>query len=257
MRALPASERVDLGACACYLCRAGRMPAKSPNLMPSTRRNLATARRDRRFSVRVATRSDIETIADLDQNEYHDDSVDLPGLTGWFEKYSRGAFVLEYQPDNQPKRIVGALGIWPITADAFEQITTGQLDEIDIASKHICASAQNAKYRHWYVGDIIIDAEFRRKGLFSAPAATLLGRGLQEWLKIGHFDDDIDLCAIGVADQGGALLEHFGFQRATDSQHAAISCPRGRPVFKASIGHDKLGEWIDKTMQTTLKYPAS
>jgi hypothetical protein len=225
--------------------------------MLSVRRKFAMTRRDRRFSVRVATRSDIETIADLDENEYHDDSVDLPGLTGWFEKYSRGAFVLEYQPDNQPKRIVGALGIWPITADAFEQIITGQLDEVDIASKHICAGAQNAKYRHWYVGDIIIDAEFRRKGLFGASAATLLGRGLREWLKIGHFDDAIELCAIGVADQGGSLLQHFGFQRATDSQNAAISCPRGRPVFKASISHHKLGEWIDKTMQTALKYPAS
>jgi hypothetical protein len=227
------------------------------DLMLSTRRNPATARRDRRFSVRVAARNDIETIADLDANEYHDDSVDLPGLTGWFEKYSHGAFVLEYQPDDQPKRIAGALGIWPITADAFEQITAGQLDEIDIGSNHICAGAQNAKYRHWYIGDIIIDAEFRRKGLFGAPAATLLGRGLREWLKIGHFDDDIELCAIGVADQGGSLLEHFGFQRATDSQNAAISCPRGRPVFKASIARDKLGEWIDQTMQTTLKYPAS
>jgi hypothetical protein len=225
--------------------------------MLSFRRNFATARRDRRYSVRVAARSDIEKIAGLDENEYHDDSVDLPGLTGWFEKYSRGAFVLEYQPDNQPKRIVGALGIWPITTDAFEQIATGQLGEVDIGSKHICAEAKNAKYHHWYVGDIIIDPEFRRKGLFSTPALTLLGRGLREWLKIGHFDDAVDLCAIGVADEGGSLLQHFGFQRATDSQNAAISCPRGRPVFKASIAHDKLGEWIDKTLQTTLKYPAS
>ncbi len=225
--------------------------------MLSFRRNFATARRDRRYSVRVAARSDIEKIADLDENEYHDDSVALPGLTGWFEKYSRGAFVLEYQPDSQPKRIVGALGIWPITADAFEQITTGRLDEVDIGSKHICAEAKSVKYRHWYVGDIIIDAEFRRKGLFSTPALTLLGRGLREWLKIGHFADAVDLCAIGVADEGGSLLEHFGFQRATDSQNAAVSCPRGRPVFKASIAYDKLGEWIDKTLQATPKYPAS
>jgi hypothetical protein len=230
---------------------------QKPDPMPPVRRNFATARRDRRFSVRVAARGDIETIAGLDENEYHDDSVDLPGLIEWFEQYSLGAFVLEYQPDNEPKRIAGALGIWPITADAFEQITAGQLDEIDIGSKHIGAGAQNAKYRHWYIGDIIIDAEFRRKGLFGTPAVTLLGHGLREWLKIGHFDDDIELCAIGVAGEGGSLLEHFGFQRATDSQNAAISCPRGRPVFKASIAHDKLAEWIDKTMQTTLKYPAS
>jgi hypothetical protein len=233
------------------------MPAKSPDLMHSFRRNLAMARRDRRFSVRVAARSDIETIADLDANEYHGDSIDLPGLIGWFEKYSHGAFVLEYQPDNQRKRIVGALGIWPITADAFGQITAGQLDEIDIGSKHICAGAPNAKYRHWYIGDIIIDAAFRRKGLFGAPAATLLGRGLREWLKIGRFDDTVELCAIGVADQGGALLQHFGFRRATDRQNAAICCPRGRPVFTASIAGDKLGGWIDQMMQATLKHRAS
>jgi hypothetical protein len=72
-------------------------------------------------------RGDLPKIASLDVDEYLDSSVDEAGLIKWFDKYHLGAFVLEHQISNEPKQLIGALGIWPITSGAFKALTAGKM----------------------------------------------------------------------------------------------------------------------------------
>ena len=218
--------------------------------MHKTTKDILVAKNDLRFSVRVAMSGDLEKIASLDVNEFHNDSVGLAGLTQWFEKYPYGAFVLEEKIDDYKKRIIGALGIWPVTQATFQRLIEGKLAETDIGKDQISSMKRNGHYTYWYVGDVIVDKEFRKKGLRASRAIPILLRdGLYHWLQFGAFNKEIEFCAIAVGDEGRHLLERFKFQSAKSSEEKPIQCPKGNDVYKLSIPEGKRGAYFEEVAQ--------
>jgi hypothetical protein len=202
-------------------------------------KNLLPKAKDRRFSVRIATRSDLEKIASLDVTEYHNDSIAEEGLRDWYERYPLGIFVLEYHANDESKRVVGALGVWPVTASAFQGLTGGTLSEPELTREHIEARVKNARFKYWYVGDIIVDDEFRKKkALDSSAMFILMEDGLKHWMANKSFDDELELCAIAETGHGVSFLEHFGFKPDGD-----------RPkIYRRKVRRDELDGLYQQTV---------
>jgi hypothetical protein len=211
------------------------------------------------FSVRVATKADLEHIAALDAHEYRASSIDAPGLAEWFKKYHRGTFVLEHRPCKEQRRIVGALGIWPITGDAFRKVTGGQLAERDMTGRHIMPFNKDARYRYWYVADVIVEARLRRTHNAAPRSAgplnrssraliTLLDEGIRQWLKSERVGREIELCAIAAGKYGGSLLERFGFERVVSGSGVSVACPNGHVVYKLTTSRDRLATVVEEYM---------
>jgi hypothetical protein len=198
------------------------------------------------LSVRVAERNDLATIASFDISEYRAGTVGLAGLQGWFESYSRGAFVLEHRAGNEPKRIVGAFGLWPITADAYQNLINGTLDEIDIGATDICPVQEHARHKYWYLADIIIEPDFRQRGLRGKPALLLMYEGLRQSETFGAFDTGIELCAIAAGDTGRALLKHLQFDEARSPQGVPVRCPNGDRVYRRSMSPADRAALLDR-----------
>lgn len=204
---------------------------------------LAVRKRKRRpdshFNVRVAKLVDLPHIASLDVNEFHKSTVALEGLQKWFEKYPRGAFVLEDIETEEREKIVGAFGLWPITQTTYKKIIEGKMDEDEITDSHIRPPARRPKYKYWYLADIIVAHQYRRTSLSnSRPGLLLLRESLVHWAKFGDFDDEvIEVCAIAAGEEGeGAkLLEAFGFVSAKTRHGALVKCKSEDTVYLRSI----------------------
>lgn len=203
---------------------------------------------DRRFRVRVARRQDLEGISALDVSEYKDHSVDELGLTVWFNRYPYGAFVLEPKVDGRTQHeIIGSLGIWPVTARTFLELTGGRLRETEIRADDVMANQRGAHFKYWYVGSVTIEKDFRQKGLFnnakglsSEAYVYLLRRGIREWLDFNRFDEEVEVCAIQVGDVGGKLAESYGFKKVKSDDGKFIVTPDGDFVYRLTISRADL-----------------
>lgn len=191
-----------------------------------------------KFNVRVAKYEDLSDIANLDVTEFHKSTVELEGLQEWFKAYPRGAYVLEDREAPRKAKIVGAFGFWPITEGAYKRIIEGKMNESEITGSHIRHPAKNSRYRYWYLADIIVSHEYRKRSLSkSRPGLLLVREALFHWAKFKDFADDIDVCAIAAGEEGeGAkLLQDFGFVTAKTRHGEAVKCESGDTVYLRSI----------------------
>jgi hypothetical protein len=155
------------------------------------------------YQVRFATRNDLDAVAELDLVAYGDYTIDRRGLEKWWKQYEHGIYVL-----TQESKIIGAIGIWPISQRTFKQVTEGKIDEQAI-QVHKILKIFKARHKYWYFGDIVLDKEFQRKTI---PLITLLDGTLRSWLWQEELDDDIELCAIAATDEGAKLLKKYNFE---------------------------------------------
>lgn len=208
---------------------------------------------DPRFLVRVATASDLQDIANLD-SAYGDHSVDISGLTAWHTRYRDGAYVICYRADDKsPWEVIGSLGIWPVTAEAFEGIVSGHIKETDLGASAIMPYAQHAQYPHWYVGGVTLRADFRqktfigeRKGLSARPFVILMQYGLEDWLRKNRFADSIQVCAIQAGEIGGKLAMKFGFTACVDKDNQPVRTPLGEDLYRATFAKSALNAYHRK-----------
>ena len=151
-------------------------------------------------------------------NEFHKSTVALEGLQKWFEKYPRGAFVLEDIETEEREKIVGAFGLWPITQTAYKKIIEGRMDEDEYHGLHIRPPAKRPNVQVLVFGEHYSRAPISKDKFKQQQTGLLLLReSLVHWAKFGDFDDDvIEVCAIAAGEEGeGAkLLEAFGFVSA-------------------------------------------
>lgn len=202
------------------------------------------------FSVRVATMADLGDIASLDATEYGPRSVDERGLMEWHAAYPYGAFVLEDR-SRGADAIVGAAGIWPITAEAYEQLVNGTLDERDIGKQHIVPSRLAAKHRHWYLADIIVTKELRRREtrqpLENSAAHLLVAEALRHWMKHGQLDATVRLVAIQVGTFASGWIKKFELGPAKNKDGQEVLAPNGDRILMVEKPKEVFQTWIQQT----------
>lgn len=111
-------------------------------------------------------------------------------------------------------KIIGAIGIWPISEGTFKQVTEGKIDEQAIQVQRVLFFKTRHKY--WYFSDIILAKGFQRK---KYPFMILLQETLRLWLSQEELDDDIELCAIAATEEGAKLLRKCNFKCESETPH--------------------------------------
>jgi hypothetical protein len=160
--------------------------------------------------------SEVKMIAELDRRIYGEHSINFKGLLAWWKRYPGGVSVLI-----KNAKIIGAVGIWPLSRKRFIELANGQVDETDIEKLNIVKKKDNKSQVYWYLGDIVLEASFRKKKL----TLVLLEEAVRCWLNEGNLADKIDLCALGFTKEGCSILERFGF-------NTVIKSPSGYPVYR-------------------------
>jgi ribosomal protein S18 acetylase RimI-like enzyme len=198
----------------------------------------------RGLDVRPARRNDLPMIAALDQHQFGTHTVDESGLEEWWRRYRLGAYVLEAEAPGGERKIIGAIGIWPITKDTYTAIIRGKLKESDITADCITPIRGRTRHRHWYLADIVVDRRFRDRSLRLTRFAELLTSATRQWLDSGHIADEVRLCAIVTPDPhskatednypGAKLLSKLGFERAA-SRSGKLFSPDGMPIYLLSV----------------------
>jgi hypothetical protein len=159
--------------------------------------------------------AEIRIVSELDHEYFGEESVDFAGLLSWWKRYPQGVFILV-----KGAEVLGAVGIWPITKRAYQALTNGDLDDSEIRSRDIGRTSASKPHAYWYFADIVLGKKYKRKKL----VFVLLEEALMKWLKDGNVAVQVDMCAIGVGEEGAPILRKFGFI-------SHIKSKREHPIF--------------------------
>jgi hypothetical protein len=163
----------------------------------------------------VRNEFEIRAVSTLDEQYFGAESVDFAGLLAWWKRYPEGVHVLV-----KGSEIMGAVGIWPLSKKAFHDLISGNLDDAGIKATNLSRKADKKKRAYWYFADIVLAKKYKRKKL----SFVLLQGAINRWLESGNLAPTLELCAIGVGDEGVPLLKKLGFISHVESR-------KGHPVF--------------------------
>ncbi len=200
------------------------------------------------FEVRaIRTGDELCNIAELDKKTYGEHSVDYNGLLEWWQCYQQGIYALL-----RNSIIIGAVGIWPLTKNAFEKLIAGSWRESKIGTNDICEKSDKQMY--WYFGDIILEKKYTGKKYDGQKIVHfLLNNAAKVWIEEAPLADTVDLCAIGATDKDVHILEHWlGFM------YVHRKTPDGLPIYRRTAlvtelvrDFEKLQKIGDRSQSTT------
>jgi hypothetical protein len=208
---------------AVYFLRSSRNPAfkELVSTIPISRKAVVRS---------VRSETELQVISNLDREYFGADSVDYRGLLGWWKRYPDGVQALV-----RGSEIVGAVGIWPLSENAFRNLIHGKLDEIDIRPASISKKVDGKPRAYWYFGDIVIAKKHKKRKL----SLVLLEGAIRHWLNQGNLPSSIEICAFGFTAEGIALLDKFGFLSHLKSN-------KGYPVFVRAISVSEMRQELEE-----------
>lgn len=166
----------------------------------------------------IRNEAELRAVSKLDQEYFGAESIDLPGLLGWWKRYPEGVHVLV-----KGSEIMGAVGIWPLSKKAFQELVSGNLEDSEIKPTNLSKRSDRKSRSYWYFADIVLSKKYKGKKL----SFRLLEGAIKRWIETGNLAPKIELCAIGLGDGGVRLLKRFGFMLHVESK-------KGHPVFVRS-----------------------
>lgn len=220
---------------------------------------------DPEYGTRMAIEQDLKTIAWIDQETYGSDSVDHEGLSKWWHRYKKGVTVLL-----EDTEIIGAVGIWPVTKEAYENLTAGKIDERGLDEGKVCDEGDAAPRAYWYFGDIILLDRYQNS--MRNFSGRLLMAAVQDWVEKGNLADELHLCAVAIRPRPswlekvpvlrrvvGAVERAFGWRasslgkgektlRRLGFKEVGLS-PSGQPIFTRSLTKQQLLEDFDRRIK--------
>jgi hypothetical protein len=185
----------------------------------------------------IRSDEEMRKLYEIEVEEYGTKSiVGLDILNSWWARFPDTAFCLTKNDE-----IVGGMLIWPLHESAFTLLVSGQLDETQMLETHVTRKEQDATFRYWYIGDIIL-----KKGCRSGRArwsAQLLAGSLNQWLDGENVSSQLKIGALVYSEQGRLLAEKLNFL------HTASS-PQGYAVFQRETGREDfrrdVREWSER-----------
>ena len=162
--------------------------------------------------------ADLQWMYKIQQEEYGADSiVSFDNVKAWWTRFPQGTFRMIHEGE-----LIGGMGIWPLQEAIFSALTSGKLDEHQMEATHIEPKRDGQRYSYWYVGDILLQKNYRLSK--EKWAVRLLIEVLDAWIKSGNLASQIKLCALVYSHQGRSLAERLQF-------HECAKTPDGYAVY--------------------------
>jgi hypothetical protein len=158
--------------------------------------------------IQVSAVQDLSMLRELweiDKEAYQDHSIEFESFERWWTQYPNAGRCLLIGG-----RIVGSLGIYPLSEKQAAQFIAGEIREEDLFpfSEWDCLE-YGAK--HWYFSGIVIVEKWRNAGL----ARPLMRCAIGAWRNSGHIAYPCYMYGQAQTEMGRKALELFGLKVVT------------------------------------------
>ena len=167
----------------------------------------------------VRSPAELEDLWAIDSAAYAEASITYEKFKDWWLGFPPGLGALFFK-----NRVMGAIGIWPLSPRCAWQLKTARLKESQLIGRAMHAFVSRPA-RFWYVSGIVL----RPQLVGSRAIKVLLSQGIGSWLRSPRIEFPCELLALGYSAQGQALLEGFNFYRIQN----ADAMPDQVPLFGA------------------------
>ncbi|MEP0870943.1 hypothetical protein NDA01_14135 [Trichocoleus desertorum AS-A10] len=153
--------------------------------------------------LRFRTISDKETLKRLwrlDQQAYGDYNIDIEVFMEWWTQYPPGILLM-----TRGSKILGSIGIWPLTEECFEEIKEFRKKEKNIRAHDIFSQAEAFKCKTWYISGIMLNTPEQNFHL-------LIAQALHNWAQIVSSTGLFKFLALAYTREDQDLLELLDFQ---------------------------------------------
>jgi hypothetical protein len=165
----------------------------------------------------VRSPAELEDLWAIDSAAYGEASITYEKFRDWWSSFPLGLRALFFR-----NRVMGAIGIWPLSNRCSRLLKSAQLKESQLIGRTM-RSYLDSPARFWYVSGIVL----RPQLIGSRAIRVLLSQGMGSWLKSPNMEFPGELLALAYSAQGQALLEGFNFFRIQN----AASMPDQVPLF--------------------------
>jgi hypothetical protein len=173
----------------------------------------------------VRSSAELEDLWEIDNAAYGKASIAYEKFQDWWFSYPSGLHALFFRT-----RVMGAIGIWPLSARSAEIFTTGHLKESQLSGRAMRPFISGST-QFWYISGIVLRPEL--KG--GRAIKILLSRGVGCWLTKAHIRFPCQLFALGYSEQGQALLGGFDFFKLRNAK----AMPDEAPLFALQVSDRK------------------
>ena len=115
-------------------------------------------------------------------------------------------------------RVVGAIGIWPLSERCARRLAAGRIKESEITGRMMRGRKPAGC---WYVSGIVLEPEIAG----GAAIRALFSQGIGSWLTRGNIEFPCELFALANSLEAETLLQGFNFfkvQNAKAMMHCRI-----------------------------------
>jgi hypothetical protein len=165
----------------------------------------------------VRSPAELEDLWAIDSAAYGEASITYERFQDWWSSFPLGLRALFFQ-----NRVMGAIGIWPLSNQCSRLLKAAKLKESQLIGRTMRKYLASPS-RFWYVSGIVL----RPQLIGSRAIRVLLSQGMGSWLESRKIDFPCELLALAYSAPGQALLEGFNFFRIQN----ATAMPDHVPLF--------------------------
>ena len=173
----------------------------------------------------IRSAAELEDLWEIDNAAYGEASITYEKFQDWWFSYPSGLHALFFRT-----RVMGAIGIWPLSSRYAELFTHGRIKESQLNGRAM-RPFMNTPAQSWYISGIVLRSELRG----GRAIKILLSRGIGCWLATARIDFPCELLALAYSEQGRALLEGFDFFKLQNAR----AMPDGVPLFALQVSEKK------------------
>jgi hypothetical protein len=153
----------------------------------------------------------------IDNEAYGEASITYEKFEDWWRSFPSGLRAIFFRT-----RVMGAIGIWPLSSSCAGLLKAARLKESEITGRQMRVF-KDAPARYWYVSGIVL----RQELIGGRAIRILLSHGVGSWLSSANIEFPSELLALAYSKKGEALLEGFNFFKIQN----ASTMPDRVPLF--------------------------
>ena len=165
----------------------------------------------------VRSLGELEDLWAIDNEAYGEASITYEKFKDWWLSFPLGLHALFFR-----NRVMGAIGIWPLSARCAGLLTTARLKESELTGRRM-RTFREAPTRFWCFSGIVLRPELRG----TRAVRILLSHGVRSWLSSANIEFPSELLALAYSEQGQSLLDRLNFFKIQN----ATSMPDRVPLF--------------------------
>jgi hypothetical protein len=165
----------------------------------------------------VRSPAELEDLWAIDKAAYEEASITYERFHEWWSSFPLGLRALFFR-----NRVMGAIGIWPLSDRNARLLKSAQLKESQLIGRTMRRYLEQPP-RFWYVSGLVLRPQLSG----SRAIRVLLSQGIASCLKSPNITFPCELLALAYSSAGEALLERFNFFRVQN----ATAMPDHVPLF--------------------------